>query len=265
MALGFDEKKDLEKVLEVIVKQLMQKGLLPALSNVEQKDLIKNVSENLSGELTKEDLNKESSLKALSIACVSECVQMKNPNYKFDYKLLFKPQNQIDPDELTEQLKNIFKEAIKLNPNYNPKSSSVDEKLDELANRLVNKSFKSNDNDALSENEKTFGLIAASIDLLSMQRRQFYGVDTQTPGEVQQPVLEIIGNLVGAQDLATEGTSFMAEVNKPDLGVPDPLGIKLSAVLDAISSNEDVDIQNELLNAKLIPSTAPTNKPPGYK
>jgi hypothetical protein len=277
--------KEFQKELEKLIQQMVQKGLLPALSLDKIQDLAMRVTKRLNEDkqvnLSIQDLkNNPDTQKSMGLACMAEC----NPSNKFNYEMLFKNQFNLDEKnrdnlelDLKNQLKNAFRDMLKLSPKYKESSKEeqeeINQQFDDLAEKLTQKFLR----DDLSENKQAFNLLSACEDLLSRPelyrantdedsssdyRRQLYGVDTHVTGAVFKPVLaEPIGDQIGVLNLSSgEGNSFEAEKMKPDVGAPDPLSIKFSSILlEAAADELCPEIESALKSEGLIYDTTPKN------
>jgi len=244
--------KEIEKMMDEMIK----KGLLPALDRKAKDRILSSVFDKLHEDkdvsLTLNDLKTNpDTRKALGVACMAEC----RPNNQFNYTLLFKKQNDLKPEELKKQFKSIFDDMLKLHPKMDPKKrAELDKQFDDLANTLVKQCTKSPD--MLCENKSAFNLLAGCFDAASDYRRQLYGVDTHVTGAEFIPVqAEPIGDQLGFIDLSFGmGHSFKASLEQADPGVPDPIGVKMNNIINAISSgNLSNTVEQELISDHIIP------------
>jgi hypothetical protein len=251
------DRKELENKIEEILNLLEKKGLIPTLLPEAKKELTKKVSETLINDpkitLSQDDLKNENVQKGLGIACVSELV----PNHKFDYRLLFRKQLEIEPKELQKELTLLFTHALKLTPGYQNKTQmqqlEMEEKLAELSEKMTDK-FLENNKEPLLNNDKVTGILDAALDLLSEQRRTLYGMDTHNPGGILKPVLEVTyGEQMGIQDLAATGDSFMAKRDAVG-GIPDPLGIHMANLINYLADGNTTGYEQYLMESNIIPS-----------
>src|SRR3990167_6748646 len=213
-----------QKEVEKIIKLHIQKGFIA--ENVDVKKLAETVTNKLQNDksisLSETDVKENAGIqKAVGLACIAEC----NPKNSFDYSVLFKNQNEIDQKEFKKELKNIFTEAMKLNPTYKNKSSEekekLDNELDELAEFVSEKLLK-NDSFPLAENQYALNFVAASVDMLNEQRAEFYRelYGAAEPGEVRRVVEAVpYGDQIGLEDMASMGDSFQAKKNDANPGV----------------------------------------------
>lgn len=259
--------KSLEDLVARIVNSMMTKGLLPKLTPEGHKDLINEVSTTLanSGELYPADLNNDEAKKTIGLACVACLFNKAHPNAQLDYKLLFKDENTVDPKDLKNLVKTILKEMLKLTPEKMRKLSKDEEEklIDHAADKVIEKKVvNKKDKKALFENKPMMEMLAGCLDVLSLQRRAFYGVDTSKPGEefiAQQS--QPFGEQMGIQDLATFGTSFAGELGSSNPGQPDPAGIHWSAAMNALADGVTSEFERHLEEENIIPSAAPPKTP----
>ncbi|MHB1221496.1 MAG: hypothetical protein ACYC0J_05845 [Gammaproteobacteria bacterium] len=206
------------------------------------------------------DLAKTDVKKSLQVACLAEA----NPMNKFDYTMLFKSQKDINEKTLALELKNVLKEALLLKPGN---KLMTDRELDELAQKLSKAILQNkNDDDLVCEKNGVLAMVMPCVEIitqqLSDQRRRDYGVDTTISGGEFIPVFQapLSDN---TSILPAFGKSYEGEKLDPEIGKPDPLGIKDLI----ISPNEEKEIikqlNEKLIDAGVIPSSAPRPKPPG--
>lgn len=267
--------EEFQELLEGLINHLKNKGLINP--GKDTKELAKAVAEDLNAEgisISGKDLNANpETMKSVGLACIAKS----QPELKFDIKILFTPQNELeDADDLKKNLKNIFTEMLKLQPNYKNASEEekkeMDEKLDEMTEVLTNKFLDTRSEEPVAKNESIFSLVAACLDVLTKTSsnndqeemfREQYGVNP-IPGGSESTVLAIpAGNQMGVQDLATTGLSFLAQVDNPDPGAPDPLGIKMGAIINRIAKSDiSSDFAYELKHEGILDSS-PRPSPPG--
>lgn len=267
MNLNDAEKSEFTKTLVIIIEQLKRKGLLPP--QISTKELAENVATKLNQddvELTLEDIKKPEMQKALGLACMALC----NPNNKFDITILFKNLHDVEPDDLKNQLKNVFTAMMKLHPEYKKKSPADQEELNESFDKLAEKITRqlNKEFELTHENNFAFSLLAACFQLsndLVEQRRQIFGVDTHTPGATFVPVQveNVADQMATAFLLPVQGDSFAAKSASPDAGVADPLGTKFFNILMSVADNEVSDALEEELRSQhlLIKSPFEPNGP----
>lgn len=262
MGIQFD-KNELENKLDEVINTLIKKGFMPAISGQEKKNLIENVISTLSNDpqinLTKDDLHKDGVHSALGIACMSAL------NKKFDYRILFKEQHQLDEHELKDSFKKLLTEMMKLTPAYKNKSveeqKKLEDQIDELSEFLAQKLYK-NDPYLFAENKPVLNMMSACFDPLSELRRELYGV--AFAGEEFEAVQAIpAGNQMGLEDLATEGDSFMANMNEANPNVPDPLGVKMISIVNGLADGVTsvFEAESTLSDPEIIPQGPPKPKP----
>ncbi|MFZ2315335.1 MAG: hypothetical protein WAW86_06740 [Gammaproteobacteria bacterium] len=251
--------KALQAVLENLFKDLKKQGY--EIKNA--PELIKNIIKKLGDEkviLFDSDLAKTDVKKSLQVACLAEA----NPMNKFDYTMLFKSQKDINEKTLALELKNVLKEALLLKPGN---KLMTDRELDELAQKLSKAILQNkNDDDLVCEKNGVLAMVMPCVEIitqqLSDQRRRDYGVDTTISGGEFIPVFQapLSDN---TSILPAFGKSYEGEKLDPEIGKPDPLGIKDLI----ISPNEEKEIikqlNEKLIDAGVIPSSAPRPKPPG--
>ncbi len=282
--------REFQLELEKVIKKMIEANLIPGLKNYDHAaiaTLAKNVTETLHKNhdinLSKDDLHNKDSREVLGLACQAQFVQQKNPNFKFDYTLLFKNQIMMTDDQklklkkdLTLELTKLFTEMSKFYPHPTPGGKK---KLEELAELLAEKLM---DNGRMQENSKLLALIFGcqrqlQLDekLMTEQRRELYGVDTHNTGAVFLPVpAPVEGNKQGLLDMAFQGgSSFMGELMNANPDQPDPLGIKMVHIIADIGSGAlSGDLEQRLMADHIIDSPSPTAKnwpprmvPPGYE
>ena len=256
MAIENLDRKELEQKLEAIITQLEKNGLIPALSVEEKKKLTLKVTETLISDpkisLSKEDLKNESVEKSLGLACMAELI----PNNKFDYKILFKRQFEIKPEELQHQLKLLFTDLLKLHPNYQNKTQKQQLEMEAEINQLAEKLAKplEDNKEPLHTNDKVLSFIEAGIDLVAQQKRILYGADK--PGEVSATVTEVTaGEQYGSQNLATSGgASFMGNKNNPEPGAQgDSLSLHFLTLINMLTDGNTTAYEQYLENKDIIP------------
>lgn len=267
--------QELEKtILEVINNNKIMKTLLSATEKMQiAQKIAANLTQDPSIRLEKDDLKNNNVRKALEVACLTHACQKDNPSFKFDYKLLFKSQDGLEEDKDFEKgLKSIFSEMLKLKPKKGKKLTEEEEEelLNNLVKTLSEKLIPRKDkNNLVAHDQKALNLLLGCFDALrreSNERRTLYGVDTHNPGEEFIAVQGVqAGNQAAAQDLAQTGTNFMAEYDKADGGEPDPLGVKMSSIVNLLSDGQMTDFEVELQREGIIPGgyKSPTLKPPG--
>lgn len=268
-------KDEFQKLLEGLINNLKNKGILNP--NVSTKDLAKSVTDELHNNpnisISGPELKTNPEMmQKIGVVCMAKA----NPQLTFDITLLFKPSNDIDPDDLKNNLKNLFAQMMKLNPTYKNadqnKRLEIDEKLDEMAEVIANRTLKYANKDALADNNEFLNILAGCLATLTASGnkdqeefyRELYGV-SQIAGGTMSVVQEVpVGNQMGVLDLATSGLSFMGQVDNPDPGAPDPLGIKMGAIINRIAEGDCGRLENELVDEGVIPSGAPKPTPAGY-
>lgn len=266
-------KEKLQLEVEKILAALVKSGLIK-VSPDKIKEIAATVTKKLAEDekvvLSGSDLEDDLTKKAIGLACIAEL----NPNHKLEYSKLFSKNLEIDPKlELQLKLTSIYDKLLdkskKLTPDQRKKLNLELEKLAALLDHKL-----SNENKAeLALDLTALDLLVTQRDVLDIQRAQQrimdYGVDTHNPGAVSTVVLAVIGNLMAFQDLANApGENFMSKMNAPDLGVPDPLGIKVAAVMLALADgvvNTDSEIRMEqLLSNQHIPMIHTPGDTPTY-
>lgn len=262
-------KDELAHALMLLINEMVTRKQLPGFNPAETKDFASKVADRLlddkSISFTPLDLTKDNIKDNLKLACKAENATKLNPEFKFDIKLLFKPQTKENKDKLKEELKKLFLEFVKNNPQLkqkldaNPKA--FEDKLNFFVDKLIEKNARDDKNTNFSENPSILNILTAVSHMLEDQQReqrvQFYGVDTQNPGGESETVsANPYGNIAGAQDLQQgPSPSFAGDANNPDFGVPDPLGLKFRAILNVIASNaDDPALEKEMVGSGLIPS-----------
>ena len=183
----------------------------------------------------------------------------------FDYTILFKTQKEINEKSLAAEIKNVLAAALLLKPGSTMASEKA---LDELSERLAKELLKNKFNDELvCEKKGVLAVLLPCVDLVSEQLRdqriRDYGVDTTTPGAVQS-VVQRAPESDYTTALPAFGKSFEGEKLDPEIGKPDPLGIKDLI----ISPNEEKEIIikkmiEKFVEERLLPSTAPRPTTPG--
>lgn len=253
----------LTKELNKIINELILRGLMPKLNTDEKQQIVKQVLINLESvnfKATAEDLKKPEIRQAIGMACKAECLGIKNPalGMKFDYTLFFKPKKELtlaDEKKLTEDIKNLFKEMLKLKMGKKKLDPKEEQALDKAAELLAKKMLQK-ECEYLAQHKGITNTVAGMLDSVEEFKRMMYGVGAA--GEVFKPVLgEPFGEQWGIQDLATVGDNFMAEVNSPDPGKADPIGVHMLAIMEKIANG---DLSEELENQLGIPDTV--NEPP---
>jgi hypothetical protein len=249
------KQEDLEKVIEKVLEALMKSGLIKEIKDPkEKKSLVEGIAKTLVADknftLTKDDLQKQDTLKNIGLACVAAI----NPANNFNYARLFHERLEVEP-KLDEKLKMILKPMLDKKKLSEEEKKALDMKLGALGAGME-KSLRPEDRTALEKLILSKEILAAEQAKFNQlqksspeeaQRRLTsiadYNVDTKNPGSIVPVLLaNTAGNQMGRQDLATQGENFMAKLDKPDLGIEDPLGIKLSAVLNALM---DGDVNTE--------------------
>lgn len=249
----------LQAVLENVFKELKKQGY--EIKNA--PELIKNIIKKFEHEkifLFDNDFTKPDVLKSLQVTCLAEA----NPMNKFDYTMLFKTQKEMDEKTLAFELKNVMKEALLLKPGN---KQLRDSELDNLAEKLSKALAKNrNEHELVCEKNGVLAMIMPCVEIitqqLSDQRRRDYGVDTTISGGEFIPVFQAPLSDNTAV-LPAFGKSYEGEKLDPEIGKPDPLGIKNLIV----SPNEEKEIIKELseklIDMGILPSSAPRPKPPG--
>jgi uncharacterized protein YlxP (DUF503 family) len=122
-------RKELEQELEKILNMEIQKGILRPMSKEEKKQIIKTVADELMNDpqisLTRDSLQDPKMRQTLGVACIAAA----NPNNKFDFKLLFKNQHELDKDELKQTIKAQLIENLKLSPDYKKASTEEERRV----------------------------------------------------------------------------------------------------------------------------------------
>lgn len=291
MALDGLSEKQLSNALFELIVELHRQGKLPGIASFEEaKKLASEVSHQLAtqNDLTvyKQDLHNDNFKNALATACIAQHSMNKNPGFQFDYTLLFKYQNEGNKIKLTAELSKLFLlQMEKASNGPIPKLTLENMKKHAalMAEKLVEKNARTENNFFIFETPKVMGLLAAALDLLThtlkpeknviaeelkAQRVALYNIDTNMPGSIAGPVLgNPFGNIAGALDQEPLPTySFAGEQNKVDFGVPDPLGIMFATILNAIASNADnpdYGVEQDMRDANLLGNNSPQLKPPG--
>jgi len=281
--------REFQLELEKLIKKMIEAKLIPGLTPSDHAaiaKLAKNVTETLHKNsdinLSKDDIYSNDSREVLALACQAQFVQQKNPNFKFDYTLLFKNQIMMTDDQklqlkkdLTLELTKLFTEMSKFYPHPTPGGKK---KLEELAELLAEKLM---DKGRMQENSKLLALVFGCQrqllldDKQTEQRRELYGVDTHNTGAVFLPVpAPVEGNKQGLLDMAFQGgTSFMGELLNANPDQPDPIGIKMVHIIADIGSGAlSGDLEQRLMADHIIDSPSPAAKnwppkmvPPGYQ
>ncbi len=250
----------LKAELEKIFKELLKQGY--EIKNA--PELIKNITDRFEKEnifLFENDFAKADVQKSLQLACLAEA----NPMNKFDYTILFKTQKEVNEKTLAAELKNVLAAALLLKPG---RALANERALDDLSEKLAKALLKNKFSDELlCEKKGVLALVLPCVDVvseqLSDQRRRDYGVDTTIAGGEFIPVLQApLSDNTAA--LPAYGKSFEGEKLDPEIGKPDPLGIKDLI----ISPNEEKEIiikkmESKLMDEGLLPSTAPRPTFPG--
>src|SRR3990167_11150574 len=140
------DRERLSNALGVIFDKLVAEGMIRNTDDDEKEKIITHGLDNLEKTGLLEDLHQDqirndhpAVQKALAVALIAEFVQGRNPQFKFDYTVLFKQVTENSEDELKNDLKpqlvSLFQELNKLNPN--PEKQISDKEMDELADFLV--------------------------------------------------------------------------------------------------------------------------------
>ncbi|MBA3661433.1 MAG: hypothetical protein H0W64_06875 [Gammaproteobacteria bacterium] len=274
---------DLMLALERLIKQMVQRNLLPGIKPEDAHTLAKTIADTLTKDphfkMTALDLVRDRGINdaynakdVLALICMAQHSQKNmDPKDRFDMRLLFKPGTEENKKELIKQLKKMLLHFVKNDPKlkkaYEKDPVKFEQRLEEVAKFLINSRI-TNDKDSLHENKELITLMASTSTLLSdqlkEQRLQFYGTDTQNPGSVARPVLgNPFGNIIGMLDQETAPTpSFAGDSNNPDAGVPDPLGLKFAAILNVISANVDNPaLEKEMVDSGLVPKSPSSMSP----
>src|SRR3990167_721290 len=218
------DRSRLREGLSVIFEKLAAEGMIRNATLEEKDTIIDNILDNLEKDgliydLDPNDIRDATVQKALAIAVVAEFVQGRNPNFKFDYTLLFKsimdPQQELHA-ELKPQLIQLLQELNKLNP-----SKQLSEKdIHELADFLVTQfTEKQEVEQLLAKNTSLIDTLAALFtECLNNSPDEQYtrdlygGVDPHVAGGIVQPVVRFVSNLIGAVDLGP-GLNRFAPIN----------------------------------------------------
>lgn len=268
------EGRELEQILDLILQQLQENGMLPKnISEREKGKIIENVIETLSNyqELSLDDIKKPQVKNALCLSLVSEYVGLKNPNHKFEYGMLF-DQNLVLRKDIQSKLevgiKNLLNELNNTTPTPEGKLQPeiINKMAINIANDLTNQYLKQENNDQLLENKSLFktlgelftGILCGFADspLTESLRNLHGGIDPRVTGGVLSPVRYAAGNLAGIVDyVATPNDqSFLGKSSGYNPGDPDPLGIE-NAIHNRISSissvpaNKETSLLDDVLNA----------------
>lgn len=237
MTMNKDELNILKKLLEKLLKELQQKGMVESMSETKMNDLIDNVVNKLSvTNLKKNDLSNATVLKALKLSLVAEFYGKKFPSLQFDYSKLFvdhldkntkKPELQ---NELHMELKKLF---TALNKNPDPSKQYPEERIDafskNLAAELTNHFFAADGQKMLAENESVLQGLSEMYSPLAMSlRSEFGGIDPRYPGGGQfvavATIVGLLPNIVGTTGHETGAALIDRTTQFSEMG--DPNGTK---------------------------------------
>lgn len=134
------------KVLDIILDHLAKKGLLVGVDREKVKELLLDNLSNHGIELKHEHLKDPVFYKKLVTAIFATIAQQKDPNYKFNFELLFKDKKDLTPEEqqlLKEEIKKMLKKYNELEPDP---SKRLDEKsLDLVAEEILKRVLEDKD------------------------------------------------------------------------------------------------------------------------
>lgn len=288
------ESRELEQVLDIILTQLQEKGILPTtISASEKNNIVHNVIETLSNyeELSLDDIKKPQVKNSLCISLVSEYVGIKNPNHKFDYGMLFDQDLSLKKDiqsKLQIGIKNLLTELNNTAPTPEGKLQPeiIDKMAINMANDLTNKYMSQENNNKLYENKSLFqtlgeiftGILYGSENspLTESLRNLHGGIDPRIAGGVVSPVRYAAGNFGGVVDyIATPNDeSFLGKASGFNPGAFDHLGIENAiqnriTSMSAVPTNKSTSLLDDVLDgvyeqiaAKEATTTYTTPRPP---
>ncbi len=243
MLLGITQ-KELEKILDKMIDQLVQAGFMPEPTPEKKKEMITDISQKLTEDedilLTKDKLNQPETLKLLGAACL---IEMK-PDGKMDFRDLFKNKLELKLGD-KKLLQELYETMIKIKAIHDPN------KIEELIKRL-DKILEILEQRLHVDNKKEIIKDMHIQKLLADQRHADYGVDTQNPGALLK-VFEgtCVGNLTGKLNLALAGSQNAAgKALDSNTGSPDPVGTKTSNAINnlldgSINSKSELEVAVE--------------------
>lgn len=269
-----DENK-LIKALERAFDQLKEKGLLPADAKKETiiDQVISNIKNGNERQIPEMNItgNNKSLMNALNLMLISEYVNSKAPDVKFNYAKLFKDLPQLTPGEKKDLQKELAEElkaqltAInkKLAKDEQQDQKKIDQAAEILADRFINQP-----NDSLLKDNEKMEMLATmmSVQELSL-RSQYGGINPGETGQQAFTVYEIKANEVGFMNFTmglADSFSAMDERNRYDSSQPDYLGDEMAVLQNQIgmgATNEA--LETELINDGVLKSMSPRMKGPG--
>jgi len=282
MAVAESAMKELEEMIDFILKPLKEKDPTAPLEAMRDGILNMLKAENNNISITPEDFagpQKAETEKALRITCASEYIKQNDPSFKFDPTTLFKSPDKMDndkenKDDLKSTFQKIFEKMFQLKPKDKKKSGKeneedekeINEKLENLANTL-SKNLKEDDSDTqINKNKSASSIISKGFDFIADSiEANWGGVDTRNPGSIVKTILAAPGDSLGSEENATpEGDSFKASTEKTT--GPDLLGDKVIKEVENIANGDPERSEHELRDEGIlthVSGSTPRFTPPG--
>lgn len=277
MALNGLSPQELTTALVNLIKQMVDRGLLPGLKVGEEKALAEQVAKTLTDDknitLYRADITNNAIRDTLAVACMSQNMMNLKPDFKFQYTLLLNPQTDANKQQLKEELKLLLKlkflEMPEMKAKFDRDPQKLNNILDVVVDKIVDKDLKdANRESCFFENhtllQKSAGLLDMVIDPLREDRIARYNIDTHNPGSISHPVLgNPTGNAMGALDLEPNPTySFEGRAGNPDPGQPDPMGTIFQTILNFIGANYDSpQLEQDMIDNGCLPGPEKSPSP----
>ena len=216
--------QNLKEILEKVIKELHQKGMLQGLDvvdnegNVKDEEFLNKIAEKLNGKVNLEALkNDQATQKMLGLVVITEAISNKFPDRKFEFEKFFEPKT--SRDEAKQDLQNEFKKLLTAmndltnNPKHKLDPDKIDNYVETLSNKVTDDWMKK-DKDKLCEND----LLTDSIAELTL-RTLNGGNDPTKSGEVNYPISgPIMGNVMGFTTQTVQATAKGARTAMDDQG-----------------------------------------------
>ena len=268
-----------EELKDFILTELIEKDDL--LSNILSRDGQKKLAESFSKTLTEAnislsslDKNNNDTMDTLKLGCRAQAAQMLDPSLKIEMKLILDPLAKKEKSEEKDETKeanlekNLFKMlktmlTLKLSQEN---KAPTDEQKNELEMKLKDMAK------SLSKGKSGPTMMKGCMDALvreSMERKSLYGgIDPELGSGQERTSVDSIqgGNQFARQDLSNTGETFMAIIDKPNSGQPNPVGSIISKDVNKLIDIAFAPPEQEKTAGSSpfhSPRDTPKNKPPG--
>lgn len=268
----------IRKVLEETLNQMIEKGMLPDLSEEEKKQALNGIVEQLDKTFSEanggfdhlcECLRDNKFRETLVNSIVLSTANVKDPALKLDLGILFDKES--TEEKFGDELKKAFKKLLKLEPTEK-QTKELEKDIDLFCGKIAKemKNDTENNDQMVAQNENSVSVLSVLTAMFSFVLNpkgdkketdetlmQFFGHDPRFPGSVSAVIGEVSASVPAwanvGQDFATASVASQFRSTAGD----DPSGLRMLSEQRMLGmSGLSQDFLNECKNEGLISSIA---------